>query len=66
LRVERKVEEQARRQDDIAAAIHRLELRVSQRVEVNYYEDTSARSVRVGELAAVQEQKREEFDNPTS
>src|ERR1700678_3707749 len=48
-RVERKLEEQAKRQDDIAAAIHRLEVRVSQSVgvEVNNYNVTSARSVRV-------------------
>lgn len=63
LRVERKIEAQARRQDDIVAMIHRLE--ASQHVEVNYNE-VGSRSVKVGELAAVQDEKREQFESPTS
>ena len=61
LRVERKLEEQARRQDDIVAMIHRLE--VSQRVEVHNYNDVGAKAARVGELAALQDEKREQFDS---
>jgi hypothetical protein len=61
LRVERKLEEQARRQDDIVAMIQRLE--VSQHVQVNYNEVGSS-SARVGELAALQDEKREQFESP--
>lgn len=63
LRVERKLDEQARRQDDIVAMIQRLD--VSQHVEVNYNE-VSSRSARVGELVALQDEKREQFESPTS
>jgi hypothetical protein len=63
LRVEREIKDQARRQDDIVAMIHRLE--VSQHVEVNYNE-VGSRSARVGELAALQDEKRERFESPAT
>jgi hypothetical protein len=64
LRVERKLEEQAKRQDDIFALIHRLEM--SQRVEVHNYNDVGASAMKVGELAALQGEKREQFDSDAS
>jgi hypothetical protein len=64
LRVERKLTEQAERQTEIIAMIHRLE--VSQRVEVNNYNEVSSRSARVGELAALQDEKREKFESSAS
>jgi hypothetical protein len=68
LRVERKLEEQARRQDDIAEMVHRLEVsqRVSQHVEVRTYNEVSASAAKVGELAALQDEKREQFDSDAS
>ena len=64
LRVERKLEEQAKRQDDIFAMIHRLEM--SQRVEVHNYNDVGASAMKVGELVALQDEKREQFDSDAS
>lgn len=63
VRVERKLEEQARRQDDIVAMIQRLD--VSQHVEVNYNE-VGSKSAVLGELAAVQDEKRAQFESRTS
>jgi hypothetical protein len=57
-RLERQLKEQARRQEDIAAMIHRLE--VSQRVEVHYNE-VGTTALRIGELAALQDEKREQL-----
>lgn len=65
LRVERKIEEQTRRQDELAAMIQRLDVSQRMRVEVNYNQVGST-SVRVGELAALQDEKREEFESPAS
>jgi hypothetical protein len=58
-RLERQIQEQARRQGDILAAIHKLE--VSQRVEV--YNQVGATAARVGELAVLQDEKRESFES---
>lgn len=59
-RLERQLKEQARRQDDIVAMIHKLEM--SQRVEV-HYNTVAATAVRVGELAVLQDEKREDFES---
>jgi len=66
LRVERKLEEQTKRQEDIAAMIQRLELSVTQRVEVFNVNDVGSMAVRIGELAAQQAEKREQFESPAS
>lgn len=66
LRVERKLEEQTRRQDDIVRMINRLEMSITQRVEntTNIYNEVSSRSERVGELISLQNEKREQFESP--
>jgi hypothetical protein len=65
LRVERKLDEQARRQDEIASMIQRLELSIAQRVEVNI-NDVGSMTARVVRLADQQEEKREQLDSPAS
>lgn len=59
-RLERQLKEQAKRQDEIVAMIRTLEM--SQRVEVHYNE-VGSRAVKVGELAVLQDEKREQFDS---
>lgn len=60
LRLERQVKEQAKRQDEIVAMVHRLEVVQRQRQEVNVY--TAAEdAAKVVELAAQQEEKRHLF-----
>jgi hypothetical protein len=68
LRVERKLEEQARRQDDFTAMIQRLEVSIAQRVEVNtyYFERRVSDAVKAGELIALQDEKIKEFNAPTT
>ena len=59
IRLEKELEEQARRQDDIVAAIHRLE--VSQHQQVNVLV-----AARVGELVGEQSEKRRRFESDAS
>lgn len=66
LRVERKLEEQAKRQEDIAAMIQRLELSIAQRVEVFNVNDVGSLAAKIGELVAQQAEKREQFESPAS
>ena len=67
-RLERRLEAQAKRQEDIVAMIHRLELSMSQqqsqeqRTQVNLNLMTGT-AVRAGELAALQDEKREQFES---
>lgn len=46
--------------------IQRLELSVAQRVEVFNVNDVGSVAVRIGELAAQQAKKREQFESPAS
>jgi len=60
LRLERQVKEQAKRQEEIVAMVHRLE--VAKHQEVNVYADVAAAdAAKVVELAAQQEEKRHLF-----
>lgn len=56
IRLERQLKEQARRQDDIVAAIHRLEVSQNQQVNVLV-------AARVGELVGEQDEKRRRFES---
>ncbi len=58
LRLERQIKEQAKRQDEIVAMVHRLE--VAQHQEVNVYA-AATDAAKVVELAAQQEEKRRLF-----
>ena len=62
-RLERRLEEQAKRQEDIVAMVHRLEVSQQQRTQVTTTLNvTSATAARAGELVAIQDEKRERFD----
>ena len=60
LRLERKVKEQAKRQDEIVAMVHRLEVAQHQRQEINVYTAAEG-AARIVELAAQQAEKRHLF-----
>jgi hypothetical protein len=65
LKIERKLEQQTKRQDEIASMIQRLELSIAQRVEINnYYERNVATALETGELVAQQDEKSKEFNAP--
>jgi hypothetical protein len=68
LRVERKLEQQARRQDEIVATVHRLEAsqQQQQQQQVYNYNVVGAAAAKLGELAALQGEKREHFDSDAS
>jgi hypothetical protein len=66
LRVERKLEVQARQQDDLASMVQRLQVSVGQRVEVINVNEIGSVAVKLGELAALQSDKREQFESPAS
>lgn len=70
LRLERQLKEQAKRQDDMAAMIHRLEVSQNQNQQVTIKVETVERvaetAVRVGELASQQDEKRQRFDSDAS
>lgn len=67
-RLERRIEAQAKRQEDIVTMIHRLEVSISQQqsqeqrtqVNLNLVSQTAARA---GELAVLQDEKREQFES---
>jgi len=72
-RLERQLKEQAEEQEkrhgDTMDAIHRLEVsqKVSQQLQVNVVaEKTAETAARVGELAALQDEKREHFESDAS
>lgn len=59
VRLERQLKEQARRQEDIVAAIHRLEISQHQQVNVLV-------AAKVGELVGEQDEKRRRFESDAS
>jgi hypothetical protein len=63
LRVERKLEAQARRQEDIAGLIQRLEVSMGQRVEVRVVNEVGSLTARASLLATQQDEKREQFES---
>jgi hypothetical protein len=64
-RLKEQAEEQEKRHADTMQAIHRLEVsqKVSQQMQVNVVAETAARA---GELAALQDEKREHFESDAS